>query len=224
MSAACDARGTSREEVILANTFAPFGFRTFGRQEGSAPTAGLTRLYLLSSDTNSYFTGDPVAVSSASLVPGYITLPTSGTLTQVAGIFLGCEYYSPTVGRVVWSATFPGNVGSSSPCNAYVCTDPDQLFTVQCTTTAVVGTSAIALNVGWASSLQSAGNTTTGVSNVALNSSTISANSSLPFRIVDTTSNYAPPGVNGADGTTAGAIVVVAPNNWARRTLTSYST
>lgn len=208
----------------MANTFSPFGFRSFGRQDGGSPTAGLTKLNILSSDTNAYYTGDPVAISSASLVAGYMTLPSSGTLTQVSGIFAGCEYYSPSVARVVWSANFPGSVGSSSPCNAYVITDPDQLFTVQCTTTAVVGSSAIGLNIGWASSLQSGGNTTTGISGVALNSTTVSANSSLPFRIVDTTSNFAPPGVNGADGTTAGAIIVVAPNNWARRTLTAYST
>ncbi len=208
----------------MANTFSPFGFRSFGRLEGGSPTAGLTKLNLLSSDTNLYFTGDPVVISSASLVAGYMTLPSSGTTNQIAGIFAGCEYYSPPVGRVVWNSFFPGNVGSSSPCTAYVITDPEQLFTVQCTTTAVVGTSAVGLNVGWASSLQSGGNTTTGISAVALNSSTISGNSSLPFRIVNTTSNYAPPGVNGTDGSTTGAIVVVAPNNWARRTLTAYST
>jgi hypothetical protein len=208
----------------MANSFSAFGFRSFGRLEGGSPTAGLTKLNLLSSDTNLYFTGDPVAISSASLVAGYITLPSSGTLTQVSGIFAGCEYFSPSQAKVIWSSYFPGNVGSSSPCNAYCITDPEQLFTVQCTTTAVVGTSAIGLNVGWASSLQASGNTTTGISAVALNSSTVSANSSLPFRIVDTSSSFAPPGVNGADGTTAGAIIVVAPNNWARRTLTAYST
>lgn len=208
----------------MANTFAPFGFRQFGRREGGAPTAGMERMYLLSSDTNLYFTGDVVAVSSASLVAGYITLPSSGTLTQIAGIFAGCEYYNPSVGRVVWNSYFPGNVGSSSPCNAYVITDPEQLFLVQCTTTAVVGTSAINLNVGWASSLQANGNTLSGISAVALNSTTVSANSSLPFRIVDTTSNFMPPGVNGTDGSTTGAIVVVQFNNQARRTLTSYST
>lgn len=208
----------------MANTFSPFGFRSFGRREGGAPTAGLTKFTFASSDTNLYFTGDPVVVSSASLVAGYMTLPSSGTTNQIAGIFAGCEYYSPAIARNIWSAHFPGNVGSSSPCTAYVITDPEQLFTVQCTTTAVIGTSCIGLNVGWASSLQSGGNTTTGISGVALNSSTVSANSSLGFRIVDTTSNYAPPGVNGTDGTAGGAIVVVAPNNWARRTLTAFST
>lgn len=208
----------------MANTFSAFGFRPFGRREGGSPTAGMDRLYLLSSDTNTYFTGDVVAISSASLVAGYITQPTSGTLGQDTGIFVGCEYYSPSVARMVWSPYFPGSVGSSSPCNAYVITDPEQLYTVQCTTTAVIGTSCIGLNIGIASSLQTGGNTATGISALALNSSTVSANSSLPFRVVDTTSNYAPPGVNGADGTTAGAIVVVQPNNFARRTLTAYST
>lgn len=210
----------------MANTFSPFGFRPFGRQEGGAPTAGMVKLNLLSSDTNAYYTGDVVTISSQSLVAGYITLPASGVTTgsPIQGIFNGCEYYSPTVGRVVWSANFPGSVGSSSPCSAYVITDPEQLFTVQCTTTAVVGTSAIGLNVGFASSLQTTGNTLTGISGLALNSSTVSGNSSLPFRIVNTTSAFAPPGVNGTDGSTTGAIVVVQMNNAARRSLTAVST
>lgn len=209
----------------MANTFAPFGFRQFGQREGTAPTAGMDRLLLLSSDTNSYYTGDTVVISSQSLVAGYITLPTSGTLSPaLQGVFLGCEYYSPTVGRQVWNSYFPASVGSSSPCNAYVCTNPEQLYTVQGTTTAVLGTSCIGLNVGVASSLQSGGNTLSGISGLALNSSTVSANSSLPFRIVDVYSNYAPPGVNGTDNTAAGAIMVVQANNWARKNLTAYST
>jgi hypothetical protein len=187
----------------------------------------MTKLNLLSSDTNTYFTGDVVTISSQSLVAGYITAPASGTTTgsPIQGIFNGCEYYNTTVARMVWSPYFPGSVGSSSPCKAFVITDPDQLYTVQCTTTAVVGTSAIGLNVGYASSLQSAGgNTLSGISGVALNSSTVSGNSSLPFRIVDTTSNYAPPGVNGTDSSTTGAILVVQMNNAARRSLTAVST
>lgn len=210
----------------MANTFAPFGFRSFGDLDGSAPTMGLQRFYILSSDTNSYFTGDVVSVSSQSLVAGYLTLPASGTTTgsPIAGIFAGTEYYNNSLNKQIWASYFPASVGSSSPCNGYVIVDPNQLFLVQCTTTAVVGASCIGLNVGFASSLQSAGNTTTGISNLALNSSTVSGNSSLPFRIVDTTSNYFPPGTNGADGTTAGAIVVVQFNNQMRRSLIAVST
>jgi hypothetical protein len=214
----------------MANTFSPFGFRSFGALDGAAPTMGLQRFYLLSSDTNSYYTGDVVVVSSQSLVAGYITLPASGQTvgSPIAGVFAGCEYYSPSQNKTIWSSYFPASVGSSSPCNAYVITDPNQLFLVQCTTTAVVGTSCIGLNVGFTSSEtlapQKSGNTTTGISNIALNSTTVTGNSSFPFRIVDTTSNYFPPGTNGADGTSAGAVVVVSFNNSARRSLIAVST
>jgi len=189
---------------------------------------GLTRRYLASSDTNLYFTGDVVQLSTS--IPGFITLPASGTTTgnPILGIFAGCEFFSPTVGRVVWSSFFPGNTTSSSPCNAYVIEDPNQLFLVQGTTTAVLGTSAIGMNVGFTSTgalgIQSGGNQTTGISNVALVSSNVASLSSFPFRIVDTTSNYAPPGTNGTDGTSPGAIMVVSLNNSLRRSLTAQST
>lgn len=209
----------------MANTFSPFGFRAVGRQEGGSPTAGLTRAFILSSDTNQYFTGDTVAYSSGALVPGYITLPSSGTLSPpTLGVFMGCEYYNTATGAIRFSAYFPGSVGSSSPCNAYLITDPDQQFIVQASTTSLIGASNAGQNVGIASSLQTTGNTYSGISGLALNSSTVSANSSLPFRIVDSYANSAPPGVNGTDTTTAGQILVVAPNNWVRKSLTSYST
>jgi len=190
---------------------------------------GLTRRYLASSDTSLYFTGDVVSMSSVN--PGFISLPSSGlTTTPILGIFAGCEFFSPTVGRVVWSSFFPGNTTSSSPCNAYTIEDPNQLFLVQGTTVSVIGTSCIGLNVGFTSTgalgIQSGGNQTTGISNVALASSTVTGLSSQPlaFRIVDSTSNYAPPGTNGTDGTTPGAIMVVGFSNELRRSITGPST
>lgn len=210
----------------MANITAPFGFRQFGQMEGASPTAGFDRLLLASSDTNSYYTGDLVSISSQSIIAGYITLPASGSTigSPLQGVFLGCEFYSAQAGSVVWRPFFPASVGSSSPCNAYVCTNPDQLYIVQGTTTAVLGTSCIGLNIGFASSLQTSGNTTTGISGLMLNSSTVTGNSSFPFRIVDTYSNYAPPGTNGTDNTVAGAIMVVRMNNSARMSLTGTST
>jgi len=213
----------------MANTFDPFGFRQFGTLEGNAPTYGLTRRYIASSDTNTYFTGDVVMLSTA--IPGYITQPASGVTTgnPILGIFNGCEYYSAAVGRVVWSSYFPGNLGtSSSPCNAYVIEGEDNLFLVQSTTSAVLGTSVTGFNIGFTTgqtgSSQSGGNTTTGISNIALLSSAVSANSSYPFRVVETSSNYLPPGTNGADGTSAGSIMVVSFNNSLRRSLTAETT
>lgn len=209
----------------MANTFAPFGFRTFGDMDGAAPTMGLTKFNVASSDTNTYFTGDVVALSTA-ITGGYIAPPSSGTTlgNPILGIFAGCEYYSPTVGRQVWSAYFPASVGSSNPGIAYVITDPNQLFTVQGTTTAVLGASAIGLTVGYASSLQSGGNTLSGISAVALNSSTAGTNATAPFRIEGVSSGYAPPGTNGTDGASAGSVVIVSFNNQYRRTVTALST
>jgi len=212
----------------MANTFAPFGFRQFGTLEGSAPTYGITRRSLASSDTNLYFTGDVVMLSSAN--PGFITLAASGVTTgnPILGVFAGCEFFQPNVGRSVWSSFFPGNVGSSNTGNAYVIEGEDNLFLVQNTTQATIGASCIGFNVGFTSTgalgTQASGNQTTGISNVALISTSVSANSSLPFRIVDVSSNYFPPGTNGSDSTTPGAIIVVSFNNSLRRSLTGETT
>lgn len=211
----------------MVNTFSPFGFRPFGRQEGGAPTAGFTKFAVASSDANAYFTGDVVTVSSNSIISNNqacITFPSTNTAGQIAGIFWGCEFYNPSVQKQVWSPYFPGNVSSSSPGFAYVITDPDQLFIVQGTTTAVLGASVVGQNIGFASSLQAAGNTTNGQSNEALNSSAIGTASYFPFRIVDLYSNWAPPGVNGTSSGSEGAqIMVVQMNNCIRSNLTAQS-
>lgn len=216
----------------MANTFAPFGFRQAGTLEGNGPTYGLTRRYLASSDTLTYFTGDVVQLSTGSGAGrGFITQPTTGgpaVTTPILGVFAGCEFFSAAVGRVIWSSFFPGNLGtSSSPCNAYVIEGEDNLFLVQCTTTAVVGTSQVGANFGFTTgetgSSQTGGNQTTGISNIALLSSVFTDLSSQSFRLVDTSSNLAPPGTNGTDSTSAGAIVLVSYNNQMRRTLTGPS-
>ena len=215
-------------EPYMANVFSPFGFRSFGQREGSAPTAGFDRLFIASSDANLYFTGDLVSLSSATTgtSPNTISLTNNTSGSIVAGVFAGCEYYSPSVGRVVWSSYFPGSVGSSSPCNAYVITNPQQLFIAQASTTSgVVGTSLINFGLNACSSLQASGNTLSGQSYLAIGSSTATIASSLSqFRVVDVYQNYAPPGVNGtSSGSEGAAILVLQPNNWMRNNLTAAS-
>ena len=209
----------------MPNTNAPFGFRLFGRREGSQPTAGMDTLVIISSDTNTYFTGDVVTISSQSIVAGAITKPSSGSVlgSPVQGIFLGCEVFLS--GRNQWLPNFTGNIGSSSPGKAYVCTDPEQLFIVQGSSGAALGSSNVGANVGYDASTQANGNTLSGVSGVTLSSSTVGGATTLPFRIVDLYSNYAPPGANGTSSGTEGfQVVVVQGNNWARRSLAGVST
>lgn len=211
----------------MANTNAPFGFRATNQQEGSAPTAGFETYYLRSSDANLYFTGDPVMLSSGD--PGYLTVPASGVTTgqPILGIFVGCEYYSATVQRPVWSPYFPGSVGSSAPVACNVITNPQQLFLVQATSNAILGTSNINQNIGFSPAVSSQGNQTTGQSVLTLLASATSQNSSYPFRIVATASGLLPPGANGTStGAEGYQIMVVRGNNWVRNggALTATST
>ena len=136
---------------------------------------------------------------------------------------MGCEYYSPTVGRQVWSRYYPGSVQTGGPdVLAYVIDDPEQLFIAQGSTVSVLGASNIGSNIGVIPS--TAGSVLDGHSVQTLWSSGATASASWPFRLVDTYSNYAPPGANGVDITAAAAIMVVAPNNWDRKNLTARAT
>lgn len=218
----------------MANTIAPFGFRQFRRLDGGSPTAGFDTLTIASSDTNLYFTGDAVATSATG--PYITVMSTIGVL--VRGIFQGCEFYSPTVGRKVWSPFFPGSVQTSSGTNdvlAWVCTDPEMMYTVQCSSITNITSSMIGLNTGvnfTVGLLSSQGNQTTGISAQSLSTGAVTS-SSYPFRIMDLWSNWTAPGggffnfgqnlpgpggpVNGTDNTSVGNIVVVAPNNFDRK-------
>lgn len=213
----------------MANTFAPFGLQPFGRREGGAPTAGLTKYLIASSDSNPVFCGDTVHISTVS--NKYITWDSTGSnaTNVVIGVFMGCEYYSPSVQRVVWSRYFPGSVATSSgtaDVTAYVIDDTEQLFIVQASTGTVLGTSLNGLNFQVIPSSQ--GVTLDGHSVLTLNASgTVGGSTNTPaypFRLVDTYASYAPPGANGTDTTAAGAIWVVAPNAWANKLLTTHST
>jgi len=209
----------------MANIQAPFGFRQFRRFDGGQPTAGFDTLTIASSDTNIIGTGDVVATIQ-STAPGaagnYVSAASSG-LSQIRGVFFGCEFFSPTVSRKVWSPFFPGSVQTScgtADVQAWVCTDPEMLYTVQCSTTNTVTSSMVNHNFGISSGTIGGANTTTGISAMTLASSTGVVTATLPWRLIDFYSNWAPPGVNGTDNASAGNIVIVAPNSFDRSVLT----
>lgn len=204
----------------MANTVAPFGLLPFGRMDGGSPTAGLTKYLIASSDPLAVFCGDTVHVSTTN--NKYITVDSSGNI-MIVGVFVGCEYYSPTVGRQVWSRWFPGAVQTGGPdVLAYVIDDPDQLFIVQASTNGIMGSSLNGLNFNVTPS--TAGNQLTGASVLALASTTGLSTSAGPFRLVGPYSDYAPPGSPNISSTEAAAVWVVMPNNWNRKNLTAHST
>jgi hypothetical protein len=220
------------------------GFQSFGNNEGYAPTAGMTPVWIASTDPGFFFRGDPVITSSApgsNLSGNYITA-VNGTVTAssgflVRGIFQGCYQYQPSVNRVVWSNSYQGSVtGSTGDIKAYVIDNPDQLFIVQASTNGPITSSMIGLNVS-ISTGSTTGNITTGYSNITLQATSVGSTNTLPFRLVDFLSAYAPGGgftnvnfgssltnvVNGLDNANPANIVVVRMNNCDRLSTTSRS-
>jgi hypothetical protein len=213
----------------MANTAAPFGFRDYAKLDGSAPNYALEPFTILSSDANAYFDGDVVALSSAAGFLGTLAPFSSGAVNVPVGVFRGCEFFNAATGRQVWSRTFPGTQGSSSPATAYVCTDPEMLFYVQVSSAAVTTTSIGTLhNVVTAT----AGNTATGTSGMALDTAATTSVSSVaysttqPFKIWTTYASASTfnTSVNGGDDTTNFNIVIVKPNAWFRTYLGGQST
>jgi len=121
--------------------------------------------------------------------------------------------------------------GSTGDVKAYVIDDPDTNFLVQASTKGAITSSMIGWNIGPTFN-STTGNTLTGYSNITVESSAVTASSSLPFRLVDFYSAYAPPGVpavgtaafiNGTDNTTPANMVIVRLNNCDRLNLTARS-
>jgi hypothetical protein len=206
----------------LPNTSAPFGFKQYGQREGSAPTAGQETRLISSAQTTPIFTGDVVAQSSAA--PGYIlSIGSTGAITTTAlGIFLGCKYYNTNVSRTTWSSYWPGS-GATGDVQAFVCTNPEQLYIAQGSTGGVLGSSNIGQGVPCSVLLSSLGNTLTGQSVMTIQSSLVTGlSSNAQFMVIDTYANVAPPGVNGTSTGAEGLqIAVLQPLNFIRRTITA---
>lgn len=221
------------------------GFQTFRRMDGGSPTAGMTEVWIASTDAGYIFRGDPVVTSSgfgSNNSGAYITslqLSNNSSGFLVRGIFQGCYQYQPAASRVVWSNSYQGSVtGSTGDVKAYVVDDPEELFIIQASTNAAITSSYIGLNIS-ISTGSTTGNTITGYSNITLQATSYGGSSALPFRLVDFYSAYAPGGsgynnvafgaslvnvVNGLDNANPSNVVVVRMNNCDRLSLTPRST
>ena len=185
----------------MTNVFAPFGFADSHRL-GAAPNYQHSRRWISPSNATPIYCGDPVVQLST----GYIAAASPGS-TQIAGIFLGCEYMSISQRKWVGNNFWPGaDAVLSVGVAAKVIDDPLMAFRVQGNgqiTLAMVG-----LNAQFA---QPSGLNpdphALGRSSIALDiTGTVpAATNTLPFRILDLITD--PPGSNGTDTTN--------PYNWA---------
>jgi len=196
----------------MSNTFAPFGFSQVGGNAGAAPNFEQAAYPILYSDSTKIYTGDPVKIASN----GYITAWTVGTgVSQLFGVFGGCEYLSTSQSRVVWSPYWPGAdvaAGAQSSVVGYVVpVSPGSAprFLVQTgnsnTTASAVTQADIGQNCDVA---MGTGNTLNGRSGAYLDMYTAATTSTLPFRIIGLYQGVG----NGSDATTANNWVIVSAN------------
>lgn len=188
----------------MANTVAAQGFQPFGYASGWTPSFGLTARKILFSYATKIHRGTPVINVST----GYINVATASTV-QMAGVFWGCEYYSPAVKRTIKSPYWPaGSPSGTTDAIAYIIDDPNVLFKVQSDGTTAWALADIGLNVQL---VTGTGSDSTGLSGYLGNHTTATTNT-YPFRLTNLYSEFVPAGTDGADDTAASNFGIVRLN------------
>ncbi|HEY7823585.1 MAG TPA: hypothetical protein VIG24_12145 [Acidimicrobiia bacterium] len=176
----------------MATTASPYGLRPVKRADGM-PYAGATSEYLIdpAGEATNLFYGQVVhigadgyiALSTATGADGTTNaLPTGATLTGSIGVFVGCEYVNAQ-GQVIHSQYYPSGYAAptGTAIKAYVVDDPNVLFQVQLDGAA--DQTDIGANTFFAAAQStSTGSTRTGVSNSAMDATTVTTTAA--FRIV----------------------------------------
>ena len=158
----------------MANVDKAFGLRPLGNLSGT----GSQKQYgyeIADNQSGAIFQGDLVTLKD-----GYILQFDPSTHTAAVGVFNGCNYIDPTTGKPTWSNYYPGSVNiTQGKIIAEVLDDPNQMFLIQND-----GDSA-ATNYGLnADVVVGTGSTTTGVSAMELDTSTIATTAALNVKII----------------------------------------
>jgi len=158
----------------MANIDKAFGLRPIGNLSAT----GAQKQYgyeIADNQAGTIFQGDLVALSA-----GFITRFLPATHTAAVGVFNGCNYIDPTTGKPTFKNFYPGSVNiTAGKIVADVIDDPSQLYLIQCDAgfvAADVGKNADVIGTG--------GSTTTGVSTMELNSSTLATTAALNLKTV----------------------------------------
>ena len=182
----------------MANIDSAFGLIPVAHVGQTDNNGGQTQYSIGDTQSTAIFTGDPVKYKS----DGTVEVATAGD--PVVGVFGGCFYTDPTTSKPTWSPYFPASLAPGDA-KAFIWDNPMQTFIVQ-QDSVVSNLLAANLNEN-ANLIFNAGNTTTGVSGVEIDSSSADVTAALQVRLIDF---YAVPSNN----TTANnSVFVVKINN-----------
>lgn len=158
----------------MANVDKAFGLKPLGNLSatGSQKQYGYE---IADNQAGAIFQGDLVTI-----VNGYVVKFLPATHAAALGVFNGCNYVDPTTGKPIFSNYYPGSVNiTQGIISADVLDDPSQLFIIQADgaiTQANIGKNADVIGTG--------GSTTTGVSTMELDVTTIADTAALNLKIV----------------------------------------
>ena len=158
----------------MANVDKAFGMRPLGNlsASGSQKQFGYE---IADNQAGAIYQGDLVTVYD-----GYLVQFDPSSHTAAVGVFNGCNYIDPTTGKPTWKNYYPGGVNiTQGKIIADVMDDPNQLFIIQND-----GTSAAANYGKNADVVMGTGSTTTGVSAMVLDTSSIANTAALNVKIV----------------------------------------
>ena len=178
----------------MANIDKAFGLRPLGNLSATGAQAQYG-YEIEDNQSGAIFQGDLVTIYD-----GYLVKFAPATHTAAVGVFNGCQYIDPTTGKPTWKNYYPGSVNiTAGKIIADVIDDPAQLFLIQADEDIVqadIGKNADVVGTG--------GSTTTGVSTMELDSSTVANTAALNLKIVG---KYDVPG--NALGTNAVVVVKI---------------
>jgi hypothetical protein len=158
----------------MANVDKAFGLKPLGNLSAT----GAQKQYgyqIADNQAGAIYQGDLVTI-----VDGYVVKFVPATHAAALGVFNGCYYTDPTSGKPTWKNFYPGSVNiTSGVIQADVIDDPSQLFTIQADGNIVqsnIGKNADVIGTG--------GSSTTGVSSMELDITSIADNAQRNLKIV----------------------------------------
>ena len=167
----------------MSDTAAPFGLRPIGRLDSGG--LQVSRQYPIASGygTNICF-GDIVQLvdgGTATTIEKQSATGDDSTEIDMVGIFMGVRFTDPNTSQLTFSQKWPASTVASDAM-AYVCDDPNVLFTIQAdaaptNTGDIYGKNTLLV--------QTAPNTTLNISRVALDISELSTDAQNPIRVID---------------------------------------
>ena len=167
----------------MSSTAAPFGLRPIGKLDSGS--LDVFRQYpIKSGESTAIVHGEVVQLvnaSNATTIAKQASTGDTSTEIDMVGIFLGCRYTDPNSGNLTFSQIWPASTVASDAM-AYVVDDPNTLFAIQAdaaisNTRDLYGKNSVFV--------QTAGNTTLGISRVSLSVSGMSVDPQNPIKIID---------------------------------------